>query len=174
MDLLDRLIRWINGCAASTDLQNLRDALQQGERAMHVAEGISTFTRARPGIRDTFGQARRGLGAVGRALGSVQDICLDLRAAEQIQAAIRVLNQDGVIQRNPEVAARAFGNLFAGFGRLAHHLPPPADAYAQILEGCGDFFVNMRRAIDPDERWRDREDWREAMGGERATERGAQ
>lgn len=161
--LYARIVRWINGCAQNTEIKNLQDALEKGEKAMLVAEGISSFSNQRPGLQKVLGDARGGLGSIKKTLGKAQKMCLDLSALEQIHSAIRVLNQDGVIERKPDVAARAFGNLFVGFGQLAERLPPPANAYAQILKGCGNFFVNMRRALDPNERYKNREDWKEAM-----------
>jgi len=152
-DFIERIKRWAHGCAANTDLEDLRDALKKGEQSMSFAESWSGFTRQDPRITQKFGQAREGLGRVGSALETTQNVCLNLRAVSRIHSAIQVLNQEGVIQNDPEAAAKAFGQLFVGFGRLAHYLPPPANEYAAILENCGDFFDNMRKKLDPAERW---------------------
>jgi hypothetical protein len=161
--LKDRVVRWINNCASNTEIEDVKDALEKGEMAMQAAEGISTFTNQHAGVVGVFSQAREGFGTIRETLNAVHGRCLDLRAVNQIHAAIGVLNQDGVIQRNPEAAARAFGLLFVGLGQLATHLPPPADQYAQILLNCGDFFENMRQKLNPVERYRNREDWRSVL-----------
>jgi hypothetical protein len=72
---------------------------------------------------------------------------------------------------NPEEFARAAGQALAGLGGVLEFLPPPFSSYGTFLSGAGDFFTNMRRALDPNLRWRHREDWQEAMGGG-ATRRG--
>ncbi len=77
--------------------------------------------------------------------------CLDAKALAEIYEGIKVLNEDGIIQRDGDKAAEAFGKVLGGFGRLAKHLPPPANAYASILEGCGgDFFKSMRAKLNVD------------------------
>ncbi|MGH9593561.1 MAG: hypothetical protein ACRD5L_10750 [Bryobacteraceae bacterium] len=152
-DLVERIKMWVNGCAANTDVEDLKDALEKGEHSMQLAEVWSAFTGRKPGVTEKFAQAREGLGKIKGVLDTAQNTCLNLRAVGQIHSAIKVLNQDGLIQQDPDAAAKAFGQLFVGFGRLAHYLPPPANLYADILESCGDFFVNMRRKLDPEERW---------------------
>ncbi len=114
--------------------------------------GMERLYQSGAWLTEKFAKAREGLGKLKSTLDTVQNGCLNLRAVGKIHSAIQVLNQDGVIQKDPEAAAKAFGQLFVGFGRLAHYLPPPANAYAQILEGCGDFFVNIRRQWDPEHR----------------------
>ena len=92
----------------------------------------------------------------------VNGVCLDIRALTKIHDAMKVLNQDGIIQRDPNAAAEAFGDLFSGFGRLAHHLPPPANAYAQIIEGCSaDFFKGFVQAGNPETRASQRDMWKQ-------------
>jgi hypothetical protein len=112
--LYERVVRWINHCAASTELENVRDALEKGEKAMSVAEGWSEFTKPRPGVSHQFAQAREGLSGIRRSLDAVQNACLDVRALAQIQSAIRVLNQDGVIQTQPDEAHVLLVNYSSG------------------------------------------------------------
>jgi hypothetical protein len=55
-----------------------------------------------------------------------------------------------VIYKDPLKASKAFGDLFAGFGTIARHLPPPANSVVQILENAGDFFVNNAKNLIPE------------------------
>jgi hypothetical protein len=89
----------------------------------------------------------------------------DLQAVCQIHEAIKTLPQPGVIAPGSVTAAKAFGQLFVGAGRLAESLPPPANSYGQFLKSAGDFFVNMQRKLDPELRPTSRQQlenfWRE-------------
>jgi hypothetical protein len=154
VDVIERIKVWVGACAASTEIENLKDAAEKGQRAVWAAQGAAMFTKTSGESIEKLGKAGQALGKVGESLGKVQGICLDIKAVNQIHAAIKVLSQDGIIERDSDAAALAFGKLFVGFGRLAHHLPPPVNAYAQILEGCGDFFYNMNQKLDPSKRWK--------------------
>jgi hypothetical protein len=130
VDIIERIKIWAGACAQSTELQNLKDAADKAQRAIQVAQGVAAFVKMNGDSAAKLGKASEAVGKVSETLG-----------------------KDGIIQQDPDRAALAFGKLFAGFGRLANHLPPPANAYAQILEGCGDFFYNMRQKLDPERRW---------------------
>ena len=80
---------------------------------------------------------------------TVDSFVKDLKSAMQIAAAVRDLRKIGLISSDPDRAAYAFGRLFAGIGKLAHYLPPPADGYLTIFADAEMFFVNIRRARDP-------------------------
>lgn len=153
MDIIERIKIWVGACAQSTELENLKDAAEKAQRAIQVAQGAAIFSKRNGDSAAKLGKASEAVGKVSETLGTINDVCLDIKAVGQIHEAIKVLNQDDMIQKDPDGAALAFGKLFAGFGRLANHLPPPANAYAQILEGCGDFFYNMRQKLDPERRW---------------------
>lgn len=45
--------------------------------------------------------------------------------------------------------ARAYGKLFKHAGAVGRYLPPPLNSYADFLGGFENFFVDMKRAIDP-------------------------
>ena len=143
--LRDRIRIWTNACADSTDLKNVKDALEKGEKAMAAAELSGEFMKLNSDINRRFGQAREAFNAVGGAADRVLNGCQDLRAAIQIQDAIGVLDQKDIIMKDPTTAARAFGDLFAGAGRFAEKLPPPAGSYPEILKACGNFFTDMDR-----------------------------
>jgi hypothetical protein len=71
------------------------------------------------------------------------------RSPSKPVATLRHDSRSQNLQQGSEVAARAFGDLFVGAGWFAAKLPPPANVCAQILENCGDVFVNMQRLLDP-------------------------
>jgi hypothetical protein len=155
MDLITRIKIWAGSCAAAASNEDLKATVERSKQVLWVAQQGSELSKNLKNAATVFKNANEGLDKVGETLDKVQGVCLDVKALGAIQEAITVLNRDGVIQNDPEAAAQAFGKLFGGFGRLAHHLPPPASAYASILEGCGgDFFNSMRKKINPEERWK--------------------
>src|SRR5688500_9059414 len=152
---LKRLWGWVNSCSADTELQNLQDAIERAKDAMEIAELSDEFLSMNPQAWHKFQQAREALDKVSEGLDKAENICKDIKAIKRIHSAIKVLNNDSVIYEDPERASKAFGDLFVGFGILARHLPPPADAFAQFLEGFGDFFGNMSKKIIPELRPRE-------------------
>ena len=147
--------KWAGMCASNAEIKELKSAVKKGEQAMDIAEKTSPFLTKNPKAVQNFSKARKGLGKVSQSLDKMENVCLDIQAAGQIHRAITVLNDDSIIYNDPIKAAEAFGDLFSGFGRLASHLPPPADAYAQLLEAAGKgFFVNMSKKLRPDLRYK--------------------
>lgn len=148
MDALWDKIRRLSGrCAGSTQLEDLKDYLQKGKS---VANGAALLVND-PTVVKKLKEGAEKLGQVAEAIETVTNVCMDLKAITQIHDAIQVLNDPNVSTGSKE-AAQAFGQLFVGAGHFAQKLPPPANAYAQILLNCGDFFSNMRRALVPTER----------------------
>jgi hypothetical protein len=156
--LYARVKRWVGTCASNTETQNIKDALEKGIQATRVAWIMTSD----PTATKYLGQALEGMEKISETIETVQNICLDLKAVMCIHAAIKILDDDQVIRRDPDKAAKAFGALFAGFGRLCRHLPSPAKEYGQFLEGAGDFFYNMRRGINADKMFQDR--WKRLTG----------
>ncbi len=150
--LYARVKRWVGACASNTDAQNIKDAVEKGIKATEVAWIMTSD----PNTMKHLSQALDGMRAVAETIETVQNICLDLKAIMSIHAAIRILDDDQVIRKDPDKAAKAFGALFAGFGRLCRHLPSPAKEYGQFLEGAGDFFYNMRRGVNADKMFQDK------------------
>ena len=150
MDFMDKLWQKVKiatgACAGNVQLSDLHDYLEKGEQ---VARGASFIekdaTRAQKLTRGAD-----ALGGVRKGIGTAQSVCMDAQAIVRIHEAIKVLNQPGVVTPGSKVAAEAFGQLFVGAGRFAAKLPPPANLYAQILENCGSFFVNMQALMDPE------------------------
>jgi hypothetical protein len=155
MDIVTRIKIWTGACAAAADNEDIKATLEKSGRVLWLAEQGSDFSKNLRNAAYVFRNARDGLTKVGESLNNVNGLCLDIRALTQIHEAMKVLNQDGIIQSDGAMAAQAFGKLLSGFGRLAKHLPPPANAYASILEACGgDFFSIMRKNLNPEERWK--------------------
>lgn len=155
MDLTTRIKIWLGACAAATGDEDIKDAVEKSQRVLWVAQQGTSLSKNLKNATKVFEDAGKGLDAISETADKINGLCLDLRAITEIHEAIKILNQDDIIRKNPEAAANAFGQLFGGFGRLAKHLPQPAKAYSAILEGCsGEFFNSMRKKIDPNERWK--------------------
>jgi hypothetical protein len=155
MDIVTRIKIWTGACAAAAGNEDLKATVERSKDVLWLAEHGSDLGKNLKNAGKVFRDANEGLTKVGESLDKVENVCLDIRALTEIHEAITVLNRDGIIQTDGEAAAQAFGKLFDGFGRLATHLPPPANAYASILKACGgDFFSSMRKKLNPEERWK--------------------
>jgi len=163
-DLISKAKVYAGMCAANTQLEDLQTAIRKGKNAMYFAELSSPFLSSKPGAGEQFKKAKEALGKVGEGLGKVKEVCLDIQAVGRIHTAVKILNDDQALYKEPEKAADVFGQLFVGFGRLASHLPPPANIYAPILEGCGSFFTNAQRGLGPEKRSMGRDQWEHVDG----------
>jgi len=131
-------------CAANQNLDEIKEYLQRGEQIAYAASLLEKGEKL-----SKLKSASEALGKVNGGLDLVKNLCLDVKAIEQIHEAIKVLNDPESMKPGSDAAARAFGQLFVGAGRFASKAGPPVSAYAQILENAGDFFVNMLRGLDP-------------------------
>lgn len=142
--------KWTGTCASNTTLKEIKAAVDNSKEKVELAEKTSEFLGEVPNASKKLGEAKEILGKFSDSLGKVDDICHDIKAIGDIHTAIQVLNQDGFIKNEPLASAKAFELIFGGFGRLARHLPPPADEYAPILERLGKgFFTIMSKALNP-------------------------
>jgi hypothetical protein len=78
----------------------------------------------------------------------------DVKSACEISEAVALLNrwtQSKTAISNQD-AAKAFDKLFGGAANYFAKLPPPVNAYAQILSSVAEFsfFSNMQRLMDPE------------------------
>lgn len=158
MDLWAKLKKITGQCAANTELENLKTIVETANNRIDKVLIGGSFLQSDSRVFEKLSRANEKLKIVGDVLEKVENVCLDLRAVSRIHEAIKVLDAENgsVIYKDPEKAARAFGDLFVGFGRLCRHLPSPAKEWGKFLEGTGDFFVNMNRQINPDLRWKDK------------------
>ena len=143
---------WINikrkagQCAANTDLEDLKSAVQLGQKRVDQALMAGNFLQNQSGTFDKLSKANEGLGKVGEALEKVQDICIDISAVGKIHDAITALSDDRLIYDDPQKAADSFDLLFQDFGRLCSYLPPPAKEWAKFFEEFN-LFGNVQKKI---------------------------
>lgn len=138
--------KWVGSCAANTELEQLKASVELAQDRVGKALIAGELMQGKPGAFEKLTKANEGLGAVGEALGTVQDVCLDLDAVSKIFEAVEVLSDDRIIYDNPQVAADNFDKLFNGIGRLCRFLPPPADAWGEFFERFN-LFGNFQRNI---------------------------
>jgi hypothetical protein len=154
-DITIRLRRWTSGCAAITSDEDLNTALDKSQQVLSAAAQVADFSERLPNAAALLHTSSEGLEKVRKTMKTVSKVCHDIQAVDEIHRAVRVLNEPDIIQRNPEAAAKAFGLLFSGVGRLAKRLPEPARSYAEILEACGgEFFLYMQKQVNPEKRWK--------------------
>jgi len=150
-DIVTRIKIWSGACAAAASDEDLKATVERSKFLLGVAAQGTELSKNLPNAASVFRDSQEALGKVNESLEKVHSVCLDAKALAEIYEGIKVLNEDGIIQRDGDKAAEAFGKVLGGFGRLAKHLPPPANAYAAILEGCGgDFFKSMRAKLNVD------------------------
>lgn len=133
-------------CAANTDLEELKAAVQLGQQRIDQALLVGNIAQGKSGVFEKLTTANEGLGKVGESLEKVQDICLDITAVGKIHDAITALSDDRLIYDDPQKAADSFDLLFQGFGRLCKYLPPPANEWAKFFESFN-LFGNMQKKV---------------------------
>jgi hypothetical protein len=121
-------------CAANTDLEDLKSAVQLGQKRVDQALMLGSFLQNQSGTFEKLSKANEGLGKVGESLEKVQDVCLDISAIGKIHDAVAALSDDRLIYNDPQKAADSFDLLFQGFGRLCRFLPPPAKEWGKFFE----------------------------------------
>lgn len=133
-------------CAANTDLEDLKNAVQLGQKRIDQALVVGTIAQGQSGVFDKLTKANEGLGKVGESLEKVQDVCMDISAVGKIHDAVKALSDDRLIYDDPQKAADSFDLMFQGFGRLCRYLPTPAKAWGQFFEGFN-LFGNMQKNV---------------------------
>lgn len=133
-------------CAANTDLEELKAAVQLGQKRVDQALMFGNMAQGQSGVFDKLSKANEGLGKVGESLEKVQDFCVDITAVGKIHDAIVALSDDRIIYDDPQRAADSFDLLFQGFGRLCSYLPPPAKEWAKFFESFN-LFGNVQKNI---------------------------
>lgn len=93
---------------------------------------------------------RQARGALNK---TIEILSLPDTAINNFEAGLQIVDAlnglGGNIADDPVKAAKAFGKLFGGLGKLAAYLPPPVRYYVQLFEGCEEFFSNMQIKIVP-------------------------
>jgi hypothetical protein len=128
MESLNTAIDWIKlharKCAASTELEDLKAAVELAKERVGQAKTAGAFLKGDSRTLGILNDAEKKLGEFGRVIGGIQDICKDVDALVRVHSAVRILRDDDIIYRDPEKATRAFGQIFVGFGRFCRFLPP--------------------------------------------------
>jgi hypothetical protein len=99
-------------CAANTDLEELKAAVQLGQKRVDQALMFGNMAQGQSGVFDKLSKANEGLGKVGESLEKVQDFCVDITAVGKIHDAIVALSDDRIIYDDPQRAADSFDLLF--------------------------------------------------------------
>ncbi len=147
----ERLKRWASSCAPVAEIEDIKASLEQAENALKAPHLISVVSNSRVDV----GKVVEGLGTIKETIETVENVCLDLKAVNDIHTAMKILNEDALLNNKAD-AAKGFSDLFSGVGRLARHLPSPAKEWGQFMEQCGVLFVNIQKANHPatGERWK--------------------
>ena len=143
---INTIKRKAGACAANTELEDLKAAVQLGQSRIDQALMAGTIMQGKSGVFDKLTKANEGLGKVGESLEKVQDICIDITAVGKIHDAVRALSDDRLIYDDPQKAADSFDLLFQGFGRLCRYLPPPAKEWGKFFEEFN-LFGNMQKKV---------------------------
>ena len=130
--------------STSDGKKRLVGKLEYASNMLLVAETLDSFAS---NDLQHLRKLRGGLNKTIEVLNMPDTVLKNLEASMQIVDAIQGL--DGKISDDPVKAARAFGKLFAGLGKLAEYMPPPVRYYVQLFEGAEEFFSNMQIKIVP-------------------------
>jgi hypothetical protein len=134
------------GCGPVKDLNDLADWLRIVYIDLEKASYVVDFDRYSEHIL----KFKEGVDAVTDSLSGLSEVCDHIATIIKINDGVSALSRIGNIRNDPEGAAKAFGKVLSGIGELAHFLPYPASDYVGILQGAVDFFVTVRRQMQPE------------------------
>ena len=161
-NLLDRV--WLRAkttaglCAPSA--ATVETYLEKGEQYTERAYYVTEITNVDPSIAGKLKDAAESIGRIRKGVSKVKGTCLDVKAVGEIGDAVAILNvwveQPNGGKVSTQEAAQAFDQLFHGTARFASKLPPPFNAYADVLEtiGISGFFSGMEKKLNPESRWK--------------------
>lgn len=133
-------------CASDPDLENIKAAVQLGEKRVDQALKVGNFLQGRSDVFEKLSKANEGLGKIGETLETIQNVCVNIGVLDKLKNAVDVLSDDNVIYQDPDKAAAAFDILFQGFGKLCSYLPFPANQWGKFFENF-DLFSNVQTKI---------------------------
>lgn len=132
------------GICSAPDQAQVKELLEHGEKLTKIAKTTTSFVNS----WQLLGKGGAQLAGAADALAKTVKGVGDVNAAREISEAISVLNAWSMpdTRVSNEDAAKAFDKLFGGASRYMGKLPPPANAYAKVLEEIGkyNFFANMQ------------------------------
>jgi hypothetical protein len=136
--------RLFAGVCGVPDQAQVKQLLEHGENLTKIAKNTSSFANSAQMLGKGGDQLAGAADALEKAVKGIGDV----NAACEISQAISVLNEWSMpnTRVSNEDAAKAFDKLFGAAGRYMGKLPPPANAYANILNDIGkyNFFANMQ------------------------------
>lgn len=148
---IKRIKAWAGAVGANGDVEDMKAAAIVAQKRVDLAlQSASLFQGNNSQSYQKLVDASSYLGKVVEHLETAETVYKDFKAVQAIFAAIQVLKDDDVMIKNPEAAAKAFDQMFYGFGTLAKHFPPPFDStIGELLMNCGElkFFSNMREIM---------------------------
>lgn len=142
---------WISALGANGEPQELQKilvvAIQRVDAALKCAEFMQKQNS------DAFLKlvaASNYLAKIADWFEKGEKISENLTAVLQIYEAMKLLEDDQLLFTDSAAAAKAFDQLFIGFGTLAKNFPPPFDqTIGEFLVQCGtlSFFSNMQQTM---------------------------
>lgn len=145
------VITWAGAIGANGDEKDMLNAARVAQKRVDEALKMGSVLQFQNS--DAFQKLADASGYLTSIIGyleKAEKIHKDIKAVQQIWAAVQVLKDENILYNDPAAAAAAFDGMFEGFGKLAKHFPPPFDTtIGEFLEQCGGlkFFSNMNRVM---------------------------
>lgn len=127
-------------------VEKAEEAVERAQTALSAAQAVIK----NPEVKERLSKGGEYLEQVAKPMGTYLKISKIVRFAEAVKEFQKSDPSD-----DSEEFARAAGKLFATAGEVGGLLPEgPWSPYFQFLTNFGDFFLNMRKALDPSIRWK--------------------
>ena len=136
MGALDDIQDSLDDGLIAIDAAKLTLTSMKGDVAKNMLQGINACEGPLSIVSDNVGRANKGITLI--------------FGYKKFASSLSAINNKSLYRSNPEMVARAYGQLFVGAGEICSLLPIPISFYADLLKGAGDFFVNIQRAYDPE------------------------
>ena len=132
------------------NLKQTKDMLKKANEFVKKAHQTTSFISLHPDMPEQLRKANAAIGKVREGVSKLSKGANDVSAACEIGDAISTLNSWVEDKKTNAEAAAAFDKLFGGIANFASKLPPPTNAYADVLKGISvaKFFANMNRLGD--------------------------
>ena len=131
----------------------VKDALSKAEDGFNAAHYVLSDEASEKAkkVSETFGKIN----------GAIDKVELGIEVYDVVKSYNDFSRYDP--KENPKEFAQAAGKFLASAGKIMQrsHLPLVSN-YGEFLAEAGDFFENMRKKLDPNERYKGRQDWEEA------------
>jgi hypothetical protein len=143
---------WAGAIGANGDAEDMKAAAIVAQKRIDYALKFGSFLQDNKNSNgyQKLVEASEHLGKIVEYFEKGEKLYKDFKAVQQIFEAIQILKDDQIMFKDSAAAAKAFDQLFIGFGTLAKHFPPPFDStIGELLIQCGtlSFFSNMRETM---------------------------